>query len=186
MRLARPLGMVLILGMLSPAVADVYVWRDTAGVRHYTNDLANVPAEFRGKSQVVVKDWVRAGPPQEPTPPSPESTPPPAAPALRNGADSESRRDGEEAEAVVAARTSGSPEPVVLNRVVQNVVGYVEVDPVAREHGERFVAVPVPIGRHAARHGIRERRRDLRSRFPPASRAPFLQGPAGPPPISTR
>jgi hypothetical protein len=62
-----------------PAAADIYVWRDRYGVSHYTNDLANIPAEYRESAYPVARDWPRPPPPPEPVEPpaAPTATPEP-------------------------------------------------------------------------------------------------------------
>ena len=67
MHLTRLLGVIVLIAAGSgPARADIFVWRDAAGVSHYTNDLANVPPEYRAEAMTVAKDWTRAAPPPEP------------------------------------------------------------------------------------------------------------------------
>src|SRR5262245_39948332 len=74
MQLGRTLGVVamLVLGIASASArADIYVWRDGAGVSHYVNDLDNVPPEYRKTAFPVAKDWARAAAPPVPAEPSP-------------------------------------------------------------------------------------------------------------------
>jgi hypothetical protein len=66
MRLIRWLGVMAIVGVTPPARADILVWRDSAGISHYTNDLANVPPEYRDDAMTVAKDWAHAASPPEP------------------------------------------------------------------------------------------------------------------------
>lgn len=68
MRLIRWLGVVAIVGATPPVRADILVWRDSAGISHYTNDVANVPPEYRGDAMTVAKDWARAASPPDPAP----------------------------------------------------------------------------------------------------------------------
>jgi len=77
MRLTGLLAGIAILGTASSVGADIYVWHDAVGVGHYTNDLANVPPEFRDEAQTVARDWVRAEPPAEiPLPAASDPVPP--------------------------------------------------------------------------------------------------------------
>jgi hypothetical protein len=47
---------------------SIYDWRDGAGVQHYTNELADVPEEYRNRVAILVKDWVPPEPPPEEAP----------------------------------------------------------------------------------------------------------------------
>jgi hypothetical protein len=47
---------------------SIYDWRDDAGVQHYTNELADVPGEYRNRVAILVKDWVPPDPPPEHAP----------------------------------------------------------------------------------------------------------------------
>src|SRR5262245_37227092 len=74
MNLGRLLGVIAFVAAGSgPARADILVWRDASGVSHYTNDLANVPPEYRAEAMTVAKDWARAEPPPEPVAAKPAS-----------------------------------------------------------------------------------------------------------------
>jgi hypothetical protein len=55
-------AIVLLAGFSGAAVADIIVWRDNSGVSHYTNDISNVPSEYRGEAMTVAKDWSRTRP----------------------------------------------------------------------------------------------------------------------------
>ena len=55
-------AIALLAGFSGAAAADIIVWRDNSGVSHYTNDISNVPSEYRGEAMIVVKDWARARP----------------------------------------------------------------------------------------------------------------------------
>ena len=181
MPFTRWLGVILIFaGASTSAAADIYVWRDTSGVSHYTTDIENVPPEFRNEAIKVVKEWSRAEPPPEAVAaPLPAVAADPAAAAPRDGYDAAylaGFRAGERGEA--PASNVGS--------VTQNV----EVQPQSGAVADRLVPVPVLVDRHRERSPRREetRQEDTRERdhLPPAQRAPFLQGPAGPPPVSDR
>jgi hypothetical protein len=47
--------------------ADIYRWEDEAGTVHFTDDISNIPAAFRGKAKMVIREA-----------PRPEGSPPPA------------------------------------------------------------------------------------------------------------
>jgi len=47
--------------------ADIYRWEDEAGTVHFTDDISNVPAAFRGKAKIVIREA-----------PRPAESPPPA------------------------------------------------------------------------------------------------------------
>jgi Domain of unknown function (DUF4124) len=183
MSLTRWLGVALLVaGIGGPAMADILVWRDKSGVSHYTNDIANVPPEYRAEAMTVAKDWARAQPAPEPAPVAATvATDNPAGAAAHESYESAYRagfRAGEQGEP--AASPAGS-----VGSVVQNV----EVQPQSGVVADRLVPVPVIVERHRSRGSRRDEDRDqdeARDRLPPAQRAPFLQGPAGPPPISER
>jgi hypothetical protein len=180
MRFTRLLGVALIVGgVCGPSEADILVWRDNSGVSHYTNDLANVPAEYRNEAFPVAKDWARAQPAPEPAPVAATvAADPGAAPA----------RDGYEAAYVAGFRAGEQGEPPAAG-AVGSVVQNVEVQPQSGMVADRLIPVPVIVEHHrsrAPRHEDDRDQDDLRDRFPPAQRAPYLQGPAGPPPVSER
>jgi uncharacterized protein DUF4124 len=184
MRLTRLLGVALIVaGVCAPAEADILVWRDNSGVSHYTNDLANVPPEYRAEAMTVAKDWARA---QPATAPAPE----PAPVAATVGADpgAAPARDGYEAAYVAGFRAGEEAEPPAAG-AVGSVVQNVEVQPQSGVVADRLIPVPVIVEHHRSRAPRRQEDRDqedVRDRLPPAQRAPYLQGPAGPPPVSER
>ena len=53
------IGLILVLALR--AEADVIEWRDSDGVRHYTNLKEEIPAEQRDAAQVVIDEAVRHG-----------------------------------------------------------------------------------------------------------------------------
>ena len=183
MHLTRLLGVIVLIAAGSgPARADIFVWRDAAGVSHYTNDLTNVPPEYRAEAMTVAKDWARAAPPPEPV-----VMPAAATVAVYPGA-LPTARDGFEAAYLAGFRAgkhgepaSGSP-PASAGSVAQNE----EVPPQRGVVADRLV--PVLVDRHQSRAPQRDASRDddLRDRFSPSEPSPFLQGPAGSPPVSTR
>jgi len=179
-QLGRWLGIVAVVSSTSPAVADILVWRDSAGISHYTNDIANVPAEYRKDAMTVAKDWARAAPPPEPAPVA-------VAPVAPVADDVRSPRDAYEAAYAAGYRAGGEDgEAPVASANVGGVVQNVQVAPAAPGVVDRLVPVPVLVERNHARQAPQARDDETRNNFPPASRAPFLQGPAGPPPISER
>lgn len=186
MPLTRLLGVIFVFAVASTAVAaDIYVWRDTSGVSHYTTDLENVPPEFRKEAITVVKEWARAAPPPEPA----------AAPVSAVAADpgAAAPRDGYDA-AYLAGFRAGERSDNTSNTGsnVGSVSQNVEVQPQSGAVADRLIPVPVIVDRRRERtprhdDGRQEDARDRnRDSLPPAERAPFLQGPAGPPPINER
>lgn len=65
----------LLLGF-SPALADIYHWTDDKGVLHLTDDIRNVPEEYREKAGVIKTKPAEEGPVVEPLPPPPAVTEP--------------------------------------------------------------------------------------------------------------
>src|SRR5262245_15173666 len=55
-------AIVLLATLSGAAAADIIVWRDNSGVSHYTNDISNVPSEYRGEAMTVAKEWSRTPP----------------------------------------------------------------------------------------------------------------------------
>ena len=55
----RRWGIAIVMGWLAsaapaPVQADIYEWRDAAGLRHYTNVLADVPAEQQAAARKMI------------------------------------------------------------------------------------------------------------------------------------
>jgi len=138
MSLTRWLGVaVIVAGVSAPAMADILVWRDRAGISHYTNDIANVPPEYRADAMTVAKDWAR-------TQPAPEPAPVPAAAVAADPATATAHGGYDEAYRAGFRAGEQSSEPGSnTGSVAQNAVA-------------------------------------------PPQRAPFIQGPAGPPPVTER
>jgi hypothetical protein len=178
---------VAILALLTaaPAAADILVWRDAAGVSHYTNDLANVPPEFRGDAITVAKDWARAEPPPEAVAPAvvnaaaevaPQAAEAPHPAEVYQAAYEAGLRAGEE-------NVPANPPAAVAN--VGPVVQAVEVHEAAPEsRWSRLLPFGFLTGRKEPTPVPRDERSEREKRFPPAQPAPFLQGPAGPPPVN--
>jgi hypothetical protein len=179
MQLTRTLGVVVMLAVLGgPASADIYVWRDSAGISHYVNDLENVPSEYRKEAMPVAKDWARAAPP----PVAAEPSPTPAAVKPETGPSS-SAREIYDAAYAAGFRAGEILDPPSSSTYVGPIVQNVQVLPAEpRIVADHLIPVPVFVERRHRRPKPLEDRGE-RKRFPPATRAPFLQGAAGPPPL---
>lgn len=176
MRVPPLLGVtVLFPAMSGSAAADITVWRDASGVSHYTNDVSNVPPEYQGEAMTVAKEWARA---------LPAADPPTAAASPEAGA-APPAREAYEAAYAAGFRSGGQADPASN---VGTVVQQVEVQPPTAVVADRVVSVPVVVGGLPPRVPHRPDGRDerVKDRFPPATRAPSLQGGAGPPPVSER
>ncbi len=188
-QLAARLALIASLAAPCARAGDIYVWRDHSGVSHYTTDLGNVPEEFRSDATTVAKEWKRAEPAPEPV-----AVAVPPAPAVADSAGGGPNRDLYEA-AYLAGMRAAQQERAGGGETTTNVVQSVQVQPESasvRDRdvvADRLVPVPVLVERRARPDRSRDRARDddaARDDFPPARRAPFLQGPAGPPPVSDR
>lgn len=141
MRIPPVLGATVLLVSLSrAATADIIVWRDNSGVSHYTNDIANVPSEYKAEAMTVAKDWVRARPAAERVPA--------VAPAARSrdavAGSGPASRDAYEAAYVAGFRAgsqtdSGADTASDSGSAVQGV----DASPPAILEADRVVAVPV-------------------------------------------
>lgn len=186
MRLGRWLGAIVIIAAASPVAADIYVWRDDSGVSHYTNDLSNVPQEFRGDAITVAKDWARAEPPPEPVAPAAAA---PAPVDDSSAAAVAAARDVPEA-AAGGGPQDGEREPAAAPADdASSVAQTLPAPPQAAVDAGRMIAVPVVAERR------QPPRHDHRGDAPgdaggqdvlPASRAPVPQRPAVPPPVGER
>ena len=174
-RTALLLALVGFVFKSSPVGADIYVWRDRYGVSHYTNDLANVPAEYRGSAFTIAKDWERAELPPEPAP----VVQPTPAPAVERQTDARADEDRAlSAELFEAAYTAGlrAAEGVSATAIAAvTVAPVVQLVEPGREH--HVVHGLIPGGPIERRHRRARDRQDEDQ-----ARAPF-QGPAGPPPL---
>jgi hypothetical protein len=139
MRLSPLLGVTILLaGISRSAAADIIVWRDASGVSHYTNDLSNVPAEYRGEAMTVAKEWTRALPAAEPAiavVPTAVSADAAAAPLTREAYEAAYRagfRAGEQADSPSDVRNGAGT-------TVQNVGGQSQSPPAA----DPLVTAPV-------------------------------------------
>ncbi|MBI5575829.1 MAG: DUF4124 domain-containing protein [Deltaproteobacteria bacterium] len=68
--------------LLSPSAAgaDIYRWVDESGTAHFTDDVSNIPAPYRGKAKTIIKEAppeTSPAPRPEPAfqPPAPHNTP---------------------------------------------------------------------------------------------------------------
>jgi hypothetical protein len=73
--------LLLLVAITTPAIGadaervSIYGWRDDAGIRHYTNDLGDVPDADRNRVATVIKDWVAPeAPPQDAVLSTPDDT----------------------------------------------------------------------------------------------------------------
>lgn len=185
MRLIRWLGLVAIVGATSPARADILVWRDNAGISHYTNDLANVPPEYRSDAMTVAKDWARTAPPPEP---APAAVPAVASVPATATDDPHAVREAYDAAYAAGRRAASEDDEGMAVTNVGTVVQNVQVEPSVPTVVDRLVPVPVVVERRGARRlpPPESDSRDHRTNFPPAPRPAFLEGPGGPPPITER
>jgi hypothetical protein len=73
------LATALLLGIASPASAELYRWVDAAGVTHYTSDRASIPEKYRSAAKEIGHPSARTPQPSA-SPASPTTAPvPPAA-----------------------------------------------------------------------------------------------------------
>lgn len=68
MKRAAVAALALFSLLAADSRADIYRWEDEAGTIHFTDDLSNVPAAFRGKAKMVIREAPRQA---EPLPPAP-------------------------------------------------------------------------------------------------------------------
>jgi hypothetical protein len=54
--------LLLLVFISQAAFADVYHWTDKQGVLHITNDIGNVPEEYRSEAEVIVTEPVEEEP----------------------------------------------------------------------------------------------------------------------------
>jgi hypothetical protein len=183
MYLSRLLGViVLVAAGTRPASADIFVWRDASGVSHYTNDLANVPPEYRTEAMTVAKDWARAEPP-----PAPAAMPVAATVGGDPSAVSPAR-DGYEAAYLAGLRAArlGGPPSSGSAASIGSVGSSAENQPQSGATGDRLA--PNLIERYTTRRTKRDAggEDDARNPVSAVPSFPFLQGPVGPPAIPDR
>lgn len=66
---------LLLFLAAGPALADLYQWRDEAGIIHITDSMEKVPSKYRDGVKVF-KEGPKEGAPPEEAPPADEETPP--------------------------------------------------------------------------------------------------------------
>ena len=85
----KRLLVVMLLMLASGARADIYTWKDSRGIAHYTNKEYEIPARYRAKAKPLNIEAVQPGgasspqqaaPPQPQPQPQPQPTPPQVAP----------------------------------------------------------------------------------------------------------
>jgi len=57
----RALLLILLLTVALPVSAEIYRWRDSKGVSHYSNNLDDVPLRYRAKVQPMNYEQVQKG-----------------------------------------------------------------------------------------------------------------------------
>lgn len=67
--------LILLLSVALPASAEIYRWRDSKGVSHYSNNLDDVPLRYRAKVRAMNYEQVQKGGT------TPQPVPPVSAPA---------------------------------------------------------------------------------------------------------
>jgi hypothetical protein len=73
-RLRRPLAVlggavacILLLSHASPSRADIYQWKDGQGTVHFTDDVSNIPSQYRKSSTLLIREAPSSiSPPQSP------------------------------------------------------------------------------------------------------------------------
>ncbi len=81
------IAIVLVGAWMGMARAEIYVWQDSEGVRHYTNVREEIPAEATDTLRVLVQEPPHAEPEAEAkvaTPETPEPSPPRQAQVVYN------------------------------------------------------------------------------------------------------
>ncbi|OYV96844.1 MAG: hypothetical protein B7Z62_07520 [Deltaproteobacteria bacterium 37-65-8] len=79
-------SLLLSLSFAGPSLADIYRWEDESGVIHFTDDVSNIPAKYRGKARETLKTPPEAGQPSLSTMGAPSSPPGPSfSPGPSNG-----------------------------------------------------------------------------------------------------
>jgi hypothetical protein len=74
-------AMALLMVLAGDVRADIYRWQDDAGTIHFTDDLSNVPAAYRGKAKLVIREGPRLPEPPPAAPADPGGGQPPSVPA---------------------------------------------------------------------------------------------------------
>jgi hypothetical protein len=63
-------SLLLFLLLAADSRADIFRWEDESGTVHFTDDLSNVPASFRGKATRVIREAPRTAEPPGPAQPA--------------------------------------------------------------------------------------------------------------------
>jgi hypothetical protein len=164
------IGLLIHLGI---ADAAIYGWRDLQGVSHYVSDPEDVPNEYREELITVVKDLPpRALQPSPEESPAPEEVSSPVAARVSAPSAETGYEWGYRAGIDAAA---GAPQPAPVTSIVQN-FQIVESAPAPYYYYPFGLFGPVLGPSHF------RPRRPLQP-FRPAMGSPFVQGPAGPPPL---
>lgn len=58
-------SLVFLMLLAVESRADIYRWEDHAGTVHFTDDISNIPQQYRGKAKRVIREAPR--PPEPPT-----------------------------------------------------------------------------------------------------------------------
>ena len=77
--------LLILLSPPAPSRADIYRWEDSQGTVHFTDDLTNIPPQYRKNSTLLIREAPSVFPPPQAAPPAgiPQASPPPnARPAL--------------------------------------------------------------------------------------------------------
>ena len=156
------------------ALADIIVWHDANGGVHYTNSLDGVPADRREEAATFVKERPRAAPEPEPTPTVPEVAAATPAPLMSEDA-MEDRLIRAFAAGVEAANQAAGEEGAEVEPSTM-----VQTTEVLVEAPERDAIV---VGGFAPQFPVRRRPREPDVEPEDEEEAPFIVGPAGPPPI---
>lgn len=75
----RGLLVVAVLMLASGARADIYIWKDSRGIAHYTNKEYEIPARYKARAKPLNIEAAPAGPsttvpqPAAPSPPPAQS-----------------------------------------------------------------------------------------------------------------
>jgi len=172
----RVISSILWIGLLlGPASADaaIFGWQDLQGVSHYVSDPEDVPPEYRTQAIIVVKDLplppLLAPSPESPTARAEEAASPTPSRVSDASVDSSYEwgfRAGLDAAAV-------APQSPPALSVVQNVQ--------VVESPQPAYAYPYAYGLFGPVFG--RGRFHPRRPITPMLGTPFLQGPAGPPPL---
>ena len=77
--------LLILLSPPAPSRADIYRWEDSQGTVHFTDDLTNIPPQYRKNSTLLIREAPSFAPLPQAAPPAgiPQASPPPnAGPAL--------------------------------------------------------------------------------------------------------